>query len=371
VRVVHVASGDGWGGAEKVVALLAEAVAVQPGCTVEALLFNEGRLAETLRGCGVPVHVIPESSHSFPGLVVATRRWLKGRNPEVVHAHRYKEILATVLAVAPRRYGFVSTVHGLEPSSQLKRSRVLLIWATLIAARLVGARFVTVSDELTRRLTRILGRRSVTRIPNPMPMIGSDEPQDLRDRFGWDSSRPIVGFIGRLEFVKGPDIFTELAARTLTDAGFVLIGAGSLERELSARVTAAGLTDRVVFLGQVPDATGYLRQFDVLALTSRHEGLPLVLLEAAASDVPVVAFDVGGVREVLGRGRPGARLVPPADQDAFRRAIEESLEHREQSRAGAARWAESVRTEFSLTAVSSAYCRLYRAAASLNGQSTP
>jgi glycosyltransferase involved in cell wall biosynthesis len=265
-----------------------------------------------------------------------------------VHAHRYKEILATVLAVAPRRYGFVATVHGLEPSSQLKRSRVLLIWGTLIAARLEGAHVVAVSHELTRRLTRILGRRSVIRIPNPMPMVGSSEPTDLRGRFGWDASRPIVGFIGRLEFVKGPDIFTELAARTWPDVGFVLIGAGSLQRELSARVTAAGLTDRVVFLGEVPDATSYLRQFDVLALPSRHEGLPLVLLEAAASDVPVVAFDVGGVREVLGQGGPGARLVPPADQDAFRRAIEESLQHRAQSRAGAARWAKSVRTEFSL-----------------------
>jgi len=150
-----------------------------------------------------------------------------------------------------------------------------------------------------------------------------------------------------------------------------LIGAGSLQQDLSARVVAAGLTGRVVFLGEVPDATGYLRQFDLLALPSRHEGLPLVLLEAAASDVPVVAFDVGGVREVLGQGGPGARLVPPADQDAFRRAIEESLQHREQSRAGAVRWAESVRTEFSLAAVSSAYCELYRSAASLTGQPIP
>jgi glycosyltransferase involved in cell wall biosynthesis len=67
-------------------------------------------------------------------------------------------------------------------------------------------------------------------------------------------------------------------------------------------VNAAGLADRVALLGEVSDAASYIRQFDVLALPSHYQGLPLVLLEAAASQVPVVAFDVGGVREVLGTG---------------------------------------------------------------------
>jgi len=364
MRVVHVASGDAWGGAERVVALLAEGIGTQPDFSVEALLFNEGRLADVLRARGVPVHVILESEHSFVGLALATRRWLKARNPDVMHAHRYKEILATALAVAPRRCGFVATVHGLEPSTQLARWRVLLIWGTLIAARLAGARVVAVSHELTRRLARVLGRGHVAHIRNPMPTVGDGKAlPDLRRRFGWDSSQPLVGFVGRLENVKGPDIFVEMAARCQTDAGFVLIGGGSLERELSARVTEAGLTDRVAFLGEVPDAAGYIRQLDVLALPSRHEGLPLVLLEAAASEVPIVAFDVGGVREVLGRGGPAAKLIPPTDRDGFREAVEELLQDRERSRRDAARWAESVRSEFSLATISSSYCEIYRVTA--------
>lgn len=364
MRVVHVASGDAWGGAERVVALLAEGIGTQRDFSVEALLFNEGRLADVLRERGVPVHVIPESGHSFVGLALATRRWLKARHPDVVHAHRYKEILATAIAVAPRRYGFMVTAHGLEPSVQIARWRVLLIWGTLIAATLAGARVVAVSHELTRRLARILGRGRVTHIQNPMPMVGDGKTlPDLRRRFGWDPSRPLVGFIGRLESVKGPDIFTEVAARCQTDAGFVLIGGGSLERELSARVTAAGLTDRVAFLGEVPDAAGYIRQFDVLALPSRHEGLPLVLLEAAASEVPIVAFDVGGVREVLGTGGAAARLIPSTDRDGFSAALDELLRDPERSRGDAARWGESVRSEFSLAAISSSYSEIYRSIA--------
>lgn len=363
LRVVHVASGDAWGGAERVVALLAEGVSTQPGFSVEVLLFNEGRLAEALRARRIPVHVISEAEHSFLGLSLATRRWLKARGPDVVHAHRYKEFLVTALAVAPCRRGFVATVHGLEPHTQLARWRVALIWGTLIIARLAGARVVAVSHELTRRLARVLGRAHVTHIRNPMPTAAETKGfPDLRRRLGWDSSRPLVGFVGRLENVKGPDIFVDIAARAQTDAGFVLIGGGSLERELTARVTAGGLANRVAFLGEVPDASGYIRQLDVLALPSRHEGLPLVLLEAAASEVPVVAFDVGGMREVLGAGGAATRLVPPTDRDGFRGAVEELLQDRERSRSEATVWADFVRTQFSLATVSSAYCRIYRVA---------
>jgi L-malate glycosyltransferase len=364
MRVVHVASGDIWGGAERVLALLVEGIGAQPGFSVEVLLFNEGRLADVLRGNGVSVNVIPESEHSFLELVLAIRRWINVFDPDVVHAHRYKEILATSLAIVPRRRGFVATVHGLEPRPQLARSRALLIWGSLAAAKLAGAQVVAVSRELTCRLKRRLGRRRIVHIPNPMPMVGDGlKLPDLRRKFGWPTSQPLVGFVGRLESVKGPDIFVEVAAHCQTDAAFVLVGGGSLAPELSARVTAAGLTKRVVFLGEVPDAAPYIRQFDVLALPSRHEGFPLVLLEAVASEVPIVAFDVGGVREVLRKSGPAAKLIVPSDWDGFRASVEEFLQDREASRTEAARGAEFIRSEFSLATISSSYCDTYRIAA--------
>jgi glycosyltransferase involved in cell wall biosynthesis len=364
MRVVHLASGDAWGGAERVLTLLAEGVNQQPGFSVEALLFNEGRLADVLRAGGVAVDVISEANHSFLGLALATRRWLERRAPDVVHAHRYKEILVAALALAPRRRGLVVTVHGLEPSQQLARHRVALIWGTLIAGRLAGAELVTVSGELMRRLRRLLGSRRVVHIPNPMPPPRPDgQAPDLRRRFGWDAAKSLVGFVGRLEHVKGPDIFVQIAAGCQTDAAFVFVGDGSLAGELAKRVTAAGLAKRVVFLGEVPDATPYIRQFDVLAIPSRHEGLPLVVLEAAAGEIPVVAFDVGGVREVLGDGGPATRLVRPGDQDAFRAELEALLRDRPRARSAAAEWAQAVRDRFSLATISSAYCSAYRTVA--------
>jgi glycosyltransferase involved in cell wall biosynthesis len=87
------------------------------------------------------------------------------------------------------------------------------------------------------------------------------------------------------------------------------------------------------------------------------------LLEAAASAVPVVAFEVGGVREVLHRSGPGARLVAPADENAFRAAVEAFLRDPERSRLEATQGAESIRAEFSLATIASAYRDIYRIAA--------
>ena len=131
-----------------------------------------------------------------------------------------------------------------------------------------------------------------------------------------------------------------------------------MESELLARVRLEGVGHRVGFLGEVPDATGYLRQLDVLAITSRHEGLPMVLLEAAACEVPVVAFEVGGVRDVL-NGSPAARLVRPGDVSEFCAAIEEVLSDRERARTAATLWADSVRARFSVSQAVSSHLELY------------
>src|SRR5207245_1776082 len=109
----------------------------------------------------------------------------------------------------------------LFPSPPLFRSRR---WGPLLAARSLRARFVAVSRELARRIARRLGEERVTHIPNPMPRVAAGPAgPDLRTRLGWPASRQIVGFVGRLEYVKGPDRFLEIAARCSRNAGFVLI----------------------------------------------------------------------------------------------------------------------------------------------------
>ena len=141
----------------------------------------------------------------------------------------------------------------------------------------------------------------------------------------------------------------------------MLIGGGSLAASLASRIAAEGLAGRVALIGEVPDAGAYLPQLDVLAMTSRHEGLPMVLLEAAAADLPVVAYDVGGVREILDDG-PASRRIRDGDAAAFAAALAAMLSAARSRRTPRRprRGARRVRDRFDAARTSAAYLSLYR-----------
>jgi glycosyltransferase involved in cell wall biosynthesis len=101
-------------------------------------------------------------------------------------------------------------------------------------------------------------------------------------------------------------------------AQLVLVGSGPLERELRDTVRSMGLAERVVFAGSRDDVEELYPAFDVFALSSRNEGLPISLLEAMAAGVPCVATSVGGVPEVVSNE---GLLVPAGDADALADAL--------------------------------------------------
>jgi glycosyltransferase involved in cell wall biosynthesis len=361
MRVLHMASGDGWGGAERVLRLLVEGAMHHPELDVEVLLLNEGQLAEELRQLGVKVAVIREDDRSFVRLARDVRRWLRAGRFDVVHAHRYKELALATLGI-PRGTALVITVHGLERWAHMSFRDGLRVWSIPILAYLRGVWFVAVSQELERRLRRLFGRKRVVRVPNPMPTVvtAAAVKTELRRQLGWSESRRLVGFVGRLEHVKGPDLFLEIVSLCPTEPGFVVVGSGSLREDLEAEARSRRIDSQVRFLGQVSDAMPHIRALDVLALTSRHEGQPLVLLEAAACGVPIVAFDVGGVREILGDA-PSAKLVAFGDLRGFAKAIEEVLGSDGVSNE-AVEWGTVLRERHGLPATTASYCAVYRAA---------
>lgn len=361
MKVLHMASGDGWGGAERVISLLVEGTLHYPEVELQVLLLNEGRLADKIRGLGARVDIISEEGRSFLNLCRELRSWLGAHQFDIIHAHRYKEVALAVCASVPRSAKLVVTVHGLPPWSQMGVRAGFWIWSVAFLAYLYGAWFVAVSQEIERRLHRCLGKSRIVQVANPMPSVDAEVRGDgLRQELGWPQSRRLVGFIGRLERIKGPDLFLDIASLCSVDFGFVIIGSGSMKEDLETRARSEGIDARVRFLGEVSDATSYMRQLDVLALTSRHEGQPLVLLEAVACHVPIVAFDVGGVPELLS-DVPSARLVRFGDLTHFARQIGEVLE-RDSGSDEAVRSGNSLRTRHGLSSTTRFYLDVYRAA---------
>src|SRR5262245_25792653 len=137
LRICHVISADLWAGAETQVASTMAYLVEQPGIAVEAVLFNDGRLADELRGLKVPVTVIDESRTSAVAILTGLIRILREHQYDVVHVHKYKEgVLGTIAARLAGVPYVVRTMHGLaEPLRGWKHIKSQLYealdWITL------------------------------------------------------------------------------------------------------------------------------------------------------------------------------------------------------------------------------------------------
>jgi mannosyltransferase len=138
-----------------------------------------------------------------------------------------------------------------------------------------------------------------------------------------------VGCTGRIRHQKGTDLFVDAMVRLLPkypDWTAIITGRTTadqlvFERELKAKVAAAGLTGRIVFLGDVEDIAAWYRRFTLFVAPSRQEGFGLTPLEAMASGTAVVASDAGSFPSMIKAGINGA-IVPAGDADALVAAIE-------------------------------------------------
>ena len=115
---------------------------------------------------------------------------------------------------------------------------------------------------------------------------------------------------------------------------FAAAGQGPLEAEIRARHAELGLGDGFRLLGYRDDTTRLIAGADVFVLASHHEGLPVTVMEALTLGVPVVAPDVGGLREVVTSGENGI-LVAPGSATALAEAIEEAADPTTRARLGA------------------------------------
>ena len=136
----------------------------------------------------------------------------------------------------------------------------------------------------------------------------------LVDQYCIDPTELVVGFSGRLSEEKGPDVFVEVArmCRECKNLRFVMTGAGPMTELIMKKVQELPIGTRFEFAGLVDDVDQYLALYDILILPSRFDGRPLVVMEALACGVPVIASDVGGLADLVSDGINGY-LVPPAD----------------------------------------------------------
>lgn len=222
-------------------------------------------------------------------------------------------------------------------------------WSSLVERRIDA--HVTVGETVARALEAERGLPSgrVVSIPNGVPEAAPAGPTPSIER-------PVVGCHARLVVQKGLDVLVRACAPL--DCHVLIVGEGPERKTLEQLAVDLQMEDRLHLAGWQSDARSWLPAMDVYVLPSRFEGFPVSLVEAMMAGRPIVASDVGSVRDAVVPESTGL-LVPADDVDALRRGIERLLgDEPLRERLGAEARARAV-ARYSVGSMAAAYERLY------------
>jgi glycosyltransferase involved in cell wall biosynthesis len=324
-RIVLVISTLTHGGAEVQVKNLAQQFA-RRGWDVHLVVVRTPEAFVTdLRTGGVHLHSLDaRGSGVAAGALVRLVRLLRQLEPEVVHSHmRGANILTRLARPFSGVKVLVCTAHnekegvnerGDSGSTELLyRCTDRLCDLTTNVSRSAVARYIE---------TRAAPPDRIRYVPNGIDLSAWGRDREARahhrDALAL-GQRPTAISIGRFHPQKNHEMLLDAFARVLReipDAVLLLVGDGPLRSRLECLIEELGIGESVRLLGVRDDIPALLNAADCYVMSSRYEGLPVVLLEAAASHLPIVATAVGGNREIVRDGVTGV-LVPPDDAEAL------------------------------------------------------
>lgn len=296
------------GGAQRYLADLVGQLAANNEVAGNVLvLTTRGALSQELEAHQWPVKYAGMRSGFDLGGLLRVFRYLKDSRVELVHSHSNSLAIAVLL----RLLGcpVVYTEHGGCLLRGRRRDRV--IYSYLHAPI---RRFVAISHEMAKamcqanptvspRIQVVHNGVSLKQIDAMLPVGSFDAPK------GWFEADHRVGIVGRLVPQKGIGTFLTMAAEVAKgDSGtvFAIIGDGPMRGELESQARELGIAERVLFMGYRRDAIRFVKTFDVFVLTSDFEPFGLVVTEAMACGVPVVALNQNSaVSEIIDDGVQG------------------------------------------------------------------
>ncbi|WP_223488203.1 glycosyltransferase family 4 protein [Pseudomonas sp. A-RE-19] len=308
---MHLISSGGFYGAER---MLLDHCLATPGQHQVLFLDAPPALIERFREAGI-------DCHGCTGLGQLLRH-LRQRRAEqpLLNTHNFKGLLFGWVGATLLHLPLVITQHGFTPRSRKQR---FYTWLSLQLCRTASvSRVVCVAESIAALHRKACIRAEKLQvIPNGLPKVSGPRPHNIKH------PRWLAGYVGRLSSEKGPDLFLDALiplCQRHPQLDAVMLGDGPEQETLLARIAAAGLHNRITLPGYQTDMNRWWQQLDALVISSRTEGTPMILLEAMQAGVPVVAFGVGGVPDVL-EDRHNGLLAAPTDSAALARQIDTLL----------------------------------------------
>ena len=284
----------------------------------------EGPLAEELRRAGIAAHTVPKRGPSLdPTLPMRLAALLRREGVDVVHAHNPQPLIYGSIAAKLIGATMIQTRHGVAYHSDGQD------WLVRQATRLVDAS-VFVSRELAVTLGgagQTPGRTWVIEngvdLARFFPDAGGRAA--VRAELGIPEDAQVIGTVSRLVRSKNvPGLLRAAWPLLGPKVHLVVVGDGPDRQDVEQLVVFTPKAASVHVLGARNDVARLLRAFDLFVLFSRTEGHPIVVLEAMATALPVVATPVGGIPGIIEDGETGY-LVPTDDEEALRGMLEHLL----------------------------------------------
>jgi glycosyltransferase involved in cell wall biosynthesis len=300
-RVVHIIASKGMGGMETHLITLCNALAGHYQITVVAPSWIAGRFDAAITV--VPFDGLLKSRFNIR-TIFKLRQLLKKIRPDLVHVHGSKSASLVTVPFLFDAFTRVATVHGIKKQIGLFRHFDHLIAVSEAVkkqilsdprTRIASSKVTVILNGVARGLHPVI-RSPITHVP------------------------PVVLAVGRLAPVKGFDVLIK-AWTSVTDARLQIAGDGPDRGQLEALIKKHSLQERVMLMGQRTDIPDLLTQSDLMVISSRREGMPLVLAEALHAECPVVSTAVGGMVGFL----PEGVLTRSEDPEALAAKINEAL----------------------------------------------
>ena len=364
-RVLHLISSSGFLGAEHVLVELA-LYSKLSGLDVTIGVFENSRnpnyeLVDVARKRGLEVKIFPCEGRFDRNTVKMIRDYIKRSGINILHSHNYKSNFFARLTLSSRNnVKWVITNHG------RRIGPLLLIYHFINSVTMRRAdRVIVVSEEIALGMKKqAISDAKIKLIHNGIDIekfSNMRRNNHLKRSFGFNGTSKIVGTIASLTPEKGHIYLLEAAKKVIDlfpECRFLIVGDGRERQFLEEKTAHFRLTENVFFTGSRKDVPEILSILDLFILPSLREGLPMALLEAMASKIPVIATSVGAIPKVL-ENRVSGILIRPKDSQAIVSAITQTLNNRNDALGMAEKGFEKVRDNFSSKKMSDKYLTVY------------
>ena len=318
MKILYVITGLGLGGAERVVADLADRMTLLGHNVKIAYLTGEIQIKPTSSG----VEIIPLNLSSIKDFLSASKKYrklLKSFCPDVVHAHMVHANIFTrlnrALCPVPK---IICTAHSSNEGGK-----------TRMAAYRLTNHLADVNTNVSRNATEALINKGAFSKHNVITVYnGIDLRKFEKNHDSVNLDKNVLNLISVGSFSDAKDYpnlinaFAILKSRSNSNIKLTIVGDGELRPQIESLIKELNLDKDITLLGRRSDIPELLNASDIFLLASKFEGFGLVVAEAMACNCYVVATDSGGVAEVMGNT---GRLVPIKDSEALAEAIEQTI----------------------------------------------